>query len=138
MQYQNRLYGEDIRFDTQANYMNSIMTKISELQFSLRMGKDCTREFSNLTYLLTDGIRKPIESELKKISEKHENNIKNINNITTYPETTFKWSSRHKLKYKGVLVKREQSEAMLEMLTVIVNQLDKMGLLLNREKQTQI
>ena len=56
-----KLYSPDIKFQTQLNYTNAIMQKVQELQFSLRIGKDCTREFSNLLFLLTDGIKKPIE-----------------------------------------------------------------------------
>lgn len=132
------LYTPDQKFETQMNYMNMIMQRINEIQFSLRFGKDCTREFSNLLFLLTDGIKKPIEPELKKISLVHEKNVKEIRNLTEFPETTFKWSGRHKEKYKGVLINREQSDAIREMLPVIINQLDSMNLLLSREKQTQI
>lgn len=138
MQDPNELYSSDTIFNTQLNYTNSIMTKISELQFSLRFGRDCTREFSNLLFLLTDGIKNPIEPELKKISLIHEKNVKEIRNMTKFPETTFKWSFRHKQRYLGVLINREQSDAILEMLIVIINQLDKMGLLLHRDRQTQI
>ncbi len=133
-----QLYTPDIRFDTQVNYCNAIMTKIHELQFSLRFGRDCTREFANLLFLLTDGIKNPIEPELKKISLIHDKRVKEIRNMTDFPETTFKWSFRHKQRYLGVLINREQSDAIREMLPVIINQLDRMGLLLHRDKQTQI
>jgi hypothetical protein len=133
-----RLYSPDIKFETQLNYTNAIMTKIQELQFSLRMGKDCTREFSNIIALLTDGIKEPIKPKLKEIAERYESRIKEIRNIKDFPETTFQWSGRHKIRYIGVLVKREQSDAILEMIPVIINRLDEMNLLLNREKKTQI
>src|SRR3972149_3163118 len=133
-----QLYGSDIKFETQLNYCNAIMSKISELQFSLRMGTDCTREFSNLLFLLTDGIKKPIEPKLKEISEKYAKRINEARVMTNFPETTFKWSGRHKHRYIAVIINREQSSAILEMIPVIVNQLDSMGLLLGRDKQTEI
>lgn len=133
-----QLYGQDVKFDTQANYVNALMVKIQEIQFSLRIGKDCTREFSNVLALLTDGIKNPIEPELKKISEKYQVKINDIRRNTKFPQTTFQWSGRHKQKYIGVLINREQSDAIREMIPCIINRLDVMGLLLNREKQTQI
>lgn len=140
MQQQNQLYSPDLKFDTQVNYTNMIMTKILEIQFSIRFGKDCTREFSNLLFLLTNGIKEPIESKLKQISLIHEENIKNIKNMKSedYPKSLFKWSGRHKEKYRGILINREQSQAILEMTNIIVNRLDEMGLLLNREKKARI
>jgi len=134
----NQLYSENITFDTQLNYCNLIMTKIQELQFSLRLGKDCTREFSNIIALLTDGIKDPIKPKLIEISEKYQLKINKIRIMKDFPQTTFQWSGRHKQKYIGVLINREQSDAIREMIPVIINRLDEMGLLLNREKQTQI
>ncbi len=133
-----QLYGSDIRFDSQLNYTNAILTKLQELQFSLRMGKDCSSEMSNLLYILTDGIRKPIDSKLEEIRAKHAIKINEIRRMTKYPTSTFVWSGKHKARYRGVLINREQSDALREMIPVIVNRLDEMGLLLNREKQTQI
>lgn len=133
-----QLYGSDIRFDSQMNYCNAILQKIQELQFSLRRGMDCTREFSNILALLTDGIKQPIEPELKKISKKYQLRIDDIRKNTIFPTTTFQWSGRHKQKYIGILINREQSDAIREMIPVVINRLDAMGLLLNREKQTQI
>ena len=133
-----KLYSPDIKFQTQLNYTNAIMQKVQELQFSLRIGKDCTREFSNLLFLLTDGIKKPIEPKLKEISEKYAKRINEARVMTNFPETTFKWSGRHKHRYIAVIINREQSDAIREMIPVIVNQLDSMGLLLGRDKQTEI
>jgi|SRR3989304_633542 len=133
-----QLYGSDIKFETQLNYCNAIMTKVQELQFSLRLGKDCTREFSNLIFLLTDGIKTPIEPKMKEISEKYSKRIDEIRRMTNFPETSYKWSGRHKQWYMANLINREQSDAIREMIPVIINRLDEMGLLLNREKQTQI
>jgi hypothetical protein len=134
----NQLYGNDIRFETQLNYCNSLMQKISEIQFSLRRGMDCTREFSNLMSLLTNGIKEPILPELKRISEKYDARVQILRNKTDFPETSYRWSGRHKEKVRGVMINREQSDAIREMLPVIINQLDKMNLLLNRENKTQI
>jgi hypothetical protein len=136
MQNQN-LYGSEVKFDSQMNYCNAIMQKIQELQFSLRIGADCTREFSNILALLTDGIKNPIEPKIAEIANRHQENIKNIMNMKNFPET-FAWSVPHKNKYKSVLINREQSDAIREMIPVIVNRLDEMGLLLNRENKTQI
>lgn len=133
-----QLYGSEVKFDTQLNYCNSIMVKVSEIQFSLRHGLDCTREFSNLMALLTDGIKDPIKPKLKEISERHEANVKILRAKTDFPESNYKWSNRHKEKVRGIMINREQSDAIREMLSVVINQLDVMGLLLNREKQTQI
>ena len=132
-----QLYGSNIQFDTQLNYTNSLMVRISEIQFSLRRGMDCTREFSNLMALLTDGIKDPIKPKLKEISEKYEARVQMLRAKSDFPES-YKWSVRHREKVRGVMISREQSAAILEMLNTIVNQLDSMGLLLNREKQTQI
>jgi hypothetical protein len=136
MQNQN-LYGSEVKFDSQMNYCNAIMQKIQELQFSLRLGADCTREFSNILALLTDGIKKPIESKMSEIATRHQENIKNIMNMEKFPET-FAWSELHKQKYRSVLINKEQSDAIREMIPVVVNRLDEMGLLLNRQNQTQI
>lgn len=134
----NQLYGSNVTFDTQLNYCNLVMNKIQELQFSLRRGMNCTREFSNILALLTDGIKQPIEPELKKISEKYQLRIDDIQKNPNFPTTTFQWSGRHKQKYIRVLINIEQSDAIREMIPIIINRLDTMGLLLNREKQTQI
>lgn len=133
-----QLYSPDQKFDTQLNYCNMIMQKIQEIQFSLRIGKDATNEFSNLLFLLTDGIKAPIEPKLKIISTKYSARIEKIRCMREFPQTTFQWSGKHKQKYMGVLVNREQGDAIREMIPVIINRLDEMGLLLNREKQTQI
>jgi len=133
-----QLYTPDQKFDTQLSYTNMIMQKIQELQFSLRCGRDCTREFSNLLFLLTDGIKIPIEPKLRTISFIHAKRVNEIRNMTNFPEGTFAWSGQHKQRHKGCLINREQSDAILEMIPVIINRLDEMGLLLNREKQTQI
>ncbi len=135
---QNQLYDPNLKFDTQLNYCNMIMQKIQEIQFSLRAGQDCTREFSNLLALLTNGIKDPIKPELLKITNEYKIKIENIRKMQDFPETTFPWSGRHKLKYIGVLINREQSDAIRDMIPVIINRLDEMGLLLNREKQIQI
>jgi len=133
-----QLYTPDQKFDTQMNYCNMIMQKIQEIQFSLRFGKGCTREFSNLISLLTDGIIDPIKPDLKEISQKYEIRIKEIRIMKDYPMGTFQWSGRHKERHKGILINREQSDAIREMIPVIINRLDVMGLLLYRDKQTQI
>ncbi len=135
---QNQLYGENVKFDTQANHMNQIVTKISEIQFSLRMRKDCTREYANLLFLLSEGILNPIKKQLADIALRHELKIQEIQKLNKYPETTFAWSGKHKQRYKSILINREQSEAIQESLPVIINQLDRMGLLLHRDKKTQI
>ena len=133
-----QLYAPDLKFETQLNYTNMIMQKIQEIQFSLRRGMDCTREFSNLMALLTDGIKTPMEPQIKEISNRYQTKIDKIRNMKNFPTTTFAWSGKHKLKYMGVLIRREQSNAITEMLPIVINRLDAMGLLLNREKQTQI
>ena len=138
MSPQNQLYGSDVKFDSQLNYTNAIMQKVQELQFSLRIGKDCANELQNLFYLLTDGIKDPIKPKLEEIRIGHAIKIEQIRKMTNYPETTFSWSGKHKAKYRGVLINREQSDAIREMIPVIINRLDEMGLLLNREKQIQI
>lgn len=133
-----QLYSPDQKFDTQLSYTNMLMQRISEIQFSMRFGKDCTREFFNIMDLLTDGIKKPIESEITKITMKYRDKANDIRKMTVFPETTFAWSGRHKERYRGILLKNVQTEAMHEMLNVLINQLDKMGLLLRRDKQAQI
>jgi len=133
-----QLYTPDLRFDTQLNYTNMIMQKVQELQFSLRIGKDCSNELANLLYILTDGIKEPINPKLEEIRAKHVKEIEKIRKMKNYPVTTFAWSGKHKARYRGVLINREQSDAIREMIPVIINRLDEMGLLLNREKQTQI
>jgi len=104
----------------------------------MRFGKDCTREFFNIMDLLTDGIKNPIEKEITMISLRYKDRADEIRSMTKFPETTFKWSGRHKERYRGILLKEVQTEAMHEMLNILINQLDKMGLLLHRDKQTQI
>ena len=133
-----QLYGEDVKFDTQMNYLNAILQKISEIQFSIRMGKDCSNEFSNLLFLLTSGIKDPIKEKLRIISVKYAARIEKIRKMQNYPSSSFQWSSDHKKRYRGILINREQSAAILEMLSTIVERLDEMGLLLHREQQTQI
>lgn len=135
---QNQLYSPDQKFDTQVNYTNMLMQRINEIQFSMRFGKDCTREFFNIMDLLTDGIKNPIEKEITMISLRYKDRADEIRSMTKFPETTFKWSGRHKERYRGILLKEVQTEAMHEMLNILINQLDKMGLLLHRDKQTQI
>jgi L-serine deaminase len=134
----SQLYSPDMKFDTQVSYTNMLMQRINEIQFSMRFGKDCTREFFNIMDLLTDGIKKPIEKDIKQISSRYEERANEIRNMTTFPESTFKWSGRHKERYRGILLKNIQTEAMHEMISVLINQLDKMGLLLHRNKQAQI
>lgn len=135
---ENSLYAPDQKFDTQISYTNMLMQRINEIQFSMRFGKDCTREFFNIMDLLTDGIKKPIEIEIKRISLKYAERSDEIRKMIVFPETTFAWSGRHKERYRGILLKNIQTEAMHEMLNTLINQLDKMGLLIRREKQAQI
>lgn len=134
----SQLYSANQKFDTQLNYTNMIMQKVQELQFSLRIGKDCANEIANLLYILTDGIKDPIKPKLEEICLRHSLKIEGIRKMTNYPVTTFPWSGKHKARYRGVLINREQSDAIREMIPIIINQLDSMGLLLNREKQIQI
>jgi len=134
----SQLYAPDQKFDSQVNYTNMLMQRINEIQFSMRFGKDCTREFFNIMDLLTDGIKKPIEPEIKRISARYAERADEIRRMTNFPETTFAWSGRHKERYRGILLKNVQTEAMHEMINVLINQLDKMGLLIRREKQAQI
>lgn len=133
-----QLYSPDQKFDTQLSYTNMLMQRINEIQFSMRFGKDCTREFFNIMDLLTDGIKKPIEPEILKISAKYAERANEIRKMTNFPQSTFQWSGRHKERYRGILLKNVQTEAMHEMLNVLINQLDKMGLLIHRERQAQI
>ncbi len=133
-----QLYSPDQKFDTQIAYTNLLMQRINEIQFSMRFGKDCTREFFNIMDLLTDGIKKPIESEIKNISARYTERANVIRKMTDFPESTFAWSGRHKERYRGILLKNVQTEAMHEMLNTLINQLDKMGLLIHREKKAQI
>lgn len=135
---ENSLYSPDQKFDTQLNYTNLIMQRINEIQFSMRFGKDCTREFFNIMDLLTDGIKNPIEPEIKRISLKYAERANEIRKMTDFPQSTFQWSGRHKERYRGILLKNVQTEAMHEMINVLINQLDKMGLLIRRDKQAQI
>ena len=79
-----------------------------------------------------------MKEKFRIITVKYSARIEKIKKTKEFPETTFKWSGQHKQKYLGVLINREQSNCIREMITCIVNRLDAMGLLLHREKQTQI
>ncbi|MDP3066564.1 MAG: hypothetical protein Q8N08_07485 [Methanobacteriaceae archaeon] len=131
-------YTSDIKFVQQMNYTNMLMQRIGELQFSLRIGKDCSNEFFNIMNILTDGIKKPIESKINEITQEYTLKVKEIMEMNTFPEEKFQWSKRHRQKYISTIVNKIQTEAIHKMLNILINQLDEMGLLINREKQTQI
>lgn len=133
----NKQYEEDID-NEKINYTVMIMQKINEIMFSLRMGKDCSREFQNLLFLLTDGILEPIREELEEIRQRHAVEINKVRRMKEFPESKFQWSGQHKMKYKGILINQMQSDAIYEMLNVIINRLDEMGLLFNRIERARI
>jgi hypothetical protein len=129
---------EQQKFEYKVQYGTGIQSRIQKVHNALENGKSATHEFSNLIAYLTDEIKNPIKSELAKISEKYAIKVNNIRRMTVYPQTTYAWDAKHKCQYRSALINVEQSYAINEMTACIMNQLNEMGYLGYKQKQTQI
>lgn len=126
------------RYEYKVQYGTGIQSRLSKVHNAIENGKPCTNEFDNLLAYLTDDILKPIKPKLVELSRKYQLRINEVRSMTSYPESTFAWSNRHKLRYRSYLIAKLQKDAINEMLPYIMNRLDEMGYLGYKQKKTQI
>ncbi len=126
------------RYEYKVQYGTGIQSRIAKVHNAIENGKDATNECDNLISYLTNEVKDPIRDELKKISLIYAKQEDSIKRIKEFPEGSFKWSSRHKRNHIGNLIRKIQTQAIEEMIACIINQLNFMGLLGEKEKRTQI
>lgn len=119
-------------------YGTGIQSRIQKIHNAMENYKSATSEFDNLITYLTDEIKDPIKPELLKISDIHKSEIHNIQNITVYPKSKHVWSDRHKTEHRLRLIFIEETDAINEMLPIIMNRLNKMGYLGVTKRLTEI
>jgi hypothetical protein len=126
------------KYEMKIQYGTGIQSRIAKVHNAIENGKDSSSEFRNLLAYLHSEILNPIKPELSNISKKYAERVQNINKMTVFPETTYKWSGRHKTQYISALINREQNYAINEMLPILINRLENMGLLGEKTRQTRI
>jgi len=126
------------RFEYKVQYGTGIQSRISKIHNSIENGKNATNEFNNLLSYLTDEIKDPIKKELAEISAKYAKEENFVRNIKEFPETSYAWSAKHKIRYIGNILRRIQTDAIEDLVECIMNRLNEMGLLGEKERKTQI
>lgn len=129
----------DPKYDTYFPYESLLMMRINDLDHAIQSGGDGVLQYSILWARLKTDIREPIQKQLEGISEKTEKDIEEMKKLVYnepsklgYPNNM---SPAHKQDIINSLAKPINTLATLQMSQIVIDQLEKMGLLLRTKRE---
>jgi hypothetical protein len=123
-------FEETLKFQDTLNYPSLLMRRINDIHMAMMQGRDGSLELSNLLSSLSKEIYEPLKPKILEIVEALEKQIEEVKKLPLLST----WSNRHWENTTEAAAATYNREAMLKIISLIIDRLDELGLLIQRER----
>lgn len=115
-------------------YERLLLMRINDVDNAIKFGSDGLKELGSLWSKLKKDIREPIQKDIEKIVLEAEEELNKIK-TQVYGQEHSGMSESHKIEIVNVAAHPINVEAVHKIMQIIIDQLDKMDLLIQRQRQ---